>query len=228
MKAIIGKSMFLLLLLILPACSTIKNYYGPEVPADQAVTIGLKRPAMALVPLFWVFPLNMLTWFAEDWRETSSGREILVRERKADELEERKIRLNRFVTVSAVPGMQVAETEIIKSKSRTIPIGIEKCIEHNRSKTDDKGNDVPGCEVVTSCSTPYMKTTQDFKCRLAFEAKAGRHYELFIRDGHLSLFEPDSRLIKTAKCDWGPKYSFRNEDPSPWERESRTTGCAYP
>jgi len=78
MKPINQRGLFLLLLMTLSACS-IKNYNGPEMPEDQVATIELKRPAMSIVPLFWIFPLNLLTWYAEDWEETSWTDQITVK-----------------------------------------------------------------------------------------------------------------------------------------------------
>jgi len=208
MKSINQRCLFLLLLLLtLTACS-IKNYSGPEMPEDQVATIALKRPVMSLVPLFWIFPLNMLTWFAEDWLETSWGGRITV---KGWQIQESKpIRLNRFVSISASPGLQAAESiDTVKIEK---PTGSEICTSETRScqKKGDKDDKKTGSETVTTCATPTLVTEHDRICFLNFEAKAGRHYELFIRDGRLSLSDPNSQDIQSRGCYSGPDRSYHS------------------
>jgi len=211
MKPINQGCLFLLLLLMLSACS-VKNYNGPEMPEDQVATIELKRPVMSLVPLFWVFPLNMLTWYAEDWRETSWTDKIILEAQEGDE-SAKKISLDRFVTVSARPGLQSAESFNHEQVGEETT-GSESCTSEIRScqKKGDKDNQKTGCETVTTCRTPTLVTVHDWICHLDFEAKAGRHYELFIREGSLMLNEPNSLTIETGKCYWGPDRSYQSEN----------------
>jgi len=181
------------------------------MPEDQVATIELKRPVMSLVPLFWVFPLNMLTWYADDWRETSWTDKITIKKQPGDE-SAGKTSLDRFVTVSARPGLQSAES-INNEGIGEEPTGGESCTYETRSchKKGDKDNQKTGCETVTTCRTPTLVTEHDRICFLNFEAKAGRHYELFIREGSLMLSEPNSLTIETGKCYWGPDRSYRSE-----------------
>ncbi|MBK8815601.1 MAG: hypothetical protein IPN42_08895 [Methylococcaceae bacterium] len=87
------KSTYLLALLTLciTGCS-IKAYDGLKLPDDQVATVTLKTPAAAYVPLLWVFPLNMLTWFADDWRETAWTDDITIDTNNVD-LTDRETRI---------------------------------------------------------------------------------------------------------------------------------------
>jgi hypothetical protein len=87
-------------------------------------TVALKTPTAAYVPLFWVFPLNMLTWFADDWIETAWTFDITIETNNLDMADretrsaedwlqrywegkvlEGKIELDRFKTVKLKPGV---------------------------------------------------------------------------------------------------------------------------
>lgn len=110
----------------LTACSA-KGYRGPELPDNQVASIELKAPALSKVPLFWVFPLNMLLWFSEHWNETSWGPNIFVGRIELDDPDTgtwdvnalNKVKLDRFSKVYVLPGLRsvrTMETAIVEKK----------------------------------------------------------------------------------------------------------------
>ena len=71
------KGLLLLTALVLSGCA-VKGYNGAALPDNQTATVTLKAPVVSLIPLFWVFPFNTLTWLAEDWYEMTSVDSIKV------------------------------------------------------------------------------------------------------------------------------------------------------
>ena len=204
----------------LHACAT-KGYSGPDLPDEQLATVALKAPVASLIPLFWIFPLNMLTWFSEDWYETSWNSGVIAVSglviEKGDEFEViriydgprntlNKIVLNRFKTVHLLPGRYQVGTEkevVISSvqiRSESCSTGICTCT------TDDKKNKT--CTKTTTCSTPYRVRAHGFICQISIDAKAGEHYEAFIRDRHIMENNPNSLQLDQEICFWGTDYSY--------------------
>ena len=209
------RSALLVCALHLPACAT-KGYSGPDLPDEQLATVSLKAPVASLIPLFWIFPLNMLTWFSEDWYETSWNSDVIavsgLTHEKGDAFEflkgntPNKIVLNRFKTVYLRPGQyQIGtENEVVINSTK---IGSESCFVGSCTcTTDDKKNKT--CSNVTTCSTPYRVRAHRFICQISIDAKAGEHYEAFIRDRHIMANKPNSLQPDQETCFWGADYSY--------------------
>ncbi|NOT13596.1 MAG: hypothetical protein HOP23_17520 [Methylococcaceae bacterium] len=209
MRFTLFRTTLLICVLHLPACA-IKGYSGPDLPNTQLATVSLKAPAASLIPLFWIFPLNLLTWFSEDWYETSwhSGYVKI----------NGKIVLNRFKRVNLVPGPHQVATEkpVVMHREE---IGIESCSTSICSCTTDKKNNKT-CSQTTSCSTRYRETAHDRICRIIIDAKAGEQYKVFIRDRHLIVNGSDSTQFNDEICSWGADYSYETSSST-----SSSTSC---
>lgn len=192
----------------LTACSA-KGYRGPELPDNQVATIELKAPALSKVPLFWVFPLNMLLWFSEDWNETSWGPNIFVGYIELDDPDagtwdvnaSNKVKLDRFSKVYVRPGtrsVRTMESAIVEKKvagDTTYQTGSCECKEQEINNQKQKV-----CEKKTSSSTPYFITERDTTCTLVFHAFAGQTYQAFNRNGRLMLQYPNGKIDNDAMC----------------------------
>lgn len=227
----------ILFLLFLPGCA-IQGYSGSTLPDEQLVSIALKKPTLSLIPLFWVFPFNMLTWFAEDWYETSwSGGDIVVQDVDVDDFggslyfklfagtsSLHKVPLSRFATVLVLPGQRSITTTNIfvlheeQTGSGSLSTGSCTCTE-TETKDKKKRKD---CQQTTTTSTPYRITAQDKLCSITFDAKAGRHYEAFIRDDRLLLQNDGDQNLTESVCDWQAPYSYDTT-----KTDSITSSC-YP
>ncbi|WFP50284.1 hypothetical protein PL263_19605 [Methylomonas sp. EFPC3] len=203
----------------LTACSA-KGYRGPELPDNQVATIELKAPALSKVPLFWVFPLNMLLWFSEHWNETSWGPNIFVGRIELDDPDtgtwdvnaSNKVKLDRFSKVYVLPGLRsvrTMETAIVEKKvagDTTSQTGSCECKEQEFNNQKQKV-----CEKKTTSSTPYVITARDTTCTLLFHAVAGETYQAFNRNGRLKLQHQDGKIDHDVVCESQDRISRVNE-----------------
>lgn len=210
-------------IVFLPAC-TIKGYRGPELTDNQVATIALKAPAISRVPLFWIFPLNMLTWFSEDWFATSWGPNISVENISRDNSwwKPTTALLDRFTSIKVLPGEQSLKTtqSAILHKEQngntSYSYGYCSCTE---KEVDKKKKTV--CEQTNTSTTPYRVTAQDRVCRLSFTASAGRQYEAYIRDNLIMLQNSVDQHIDKSDCYWGTPYTYETT-----ESISSTSSCS--
>lgn len=191
----------------------IKAYDGPKLTDDKVATVTLKVPTAAYVPFFWIFPVNMLTWFGEDWRETSWTNDITIDTDSLDLVDREtwitedllprywsgkattgKVEMNRFKTVKLRPGLYQfnSETsslfgkltpEILVSKSKST-------CEDNTCCEDTKDKDCEGDDYLVEYN----------ECQLKFLVEAGHRYEVFIKNQKLMLRNLGDQLTTKAKC----------------------------
>ena len=165
---------------MLSGCSVKKGYAGPELPIEQTAEVRLKAPATATFPLFWIFPLNMLNWLADDWFETSLTFSdiVLITHVDTNEVLGEQI-LDRFTTVRVAGGqwqkVSVLGSDVSVPKRRDCETlwyyGQSKECEPTRGKTPDESGNV------------LVQT----RCSAEFTAERGKSYLVFIRDGKLTV-----------------------------------------
>jgi hypothetical protein len=206
------RGLLLLTVLALSGCA-VKGYEGVELLDNQMATVTLKAPVASLIPLFWIFPFNTLTWLAEDWYETTWTDSITVNRKT----------LNRFKTVLVKPGniaVDSLETEILDKEQ----IGSESCSNGSCSCKETIGKDgkkETACEQTINCVADYRVYAKDNACELTFNAKSGQHYDVFIRKNNLMVQDYDNQILATDSCGVGPKYSYKTSD-----SYSKTESCS--
>lgn len=116
--------LLLLMYLLLSGCA-VKGYVGSDdLPKTQFATVTFKAPVVSKIPLFWIPPFNMLTWFAEDWFETSwSSGSITVTNLPGTKTTKL---WNRFEEILVSPVQQELNSKIIHEINRQIT-GSESC-----------------------------------------------------------------------------------------------------
>ncbi len=210
----------LLSILFLPAC-TAKGYRGPVRSDNQVATIELKAPTLSKLPLFWIFPLNMVPWwFTEDWRETSWGPDIFVGNIELDDpdvgnwkvIASDKVKLDRYKTVTVLPGtrsvrtMQTAVINKEKNGDTTYEYGSCSC---TGQEVNNQKQIV--CEKKTTSWTPYRLTARDTTCTLEFYADPGQHYQAFIRNGQLMLQHSTGKIDDHSNCQHNDRSILETE-----------------
>ena len=189
--------LWLLLIPVLSGCA-VKAYVDPiDVPENQLPVITLKAPITALVPLFWIFPLNMLNWIADDWRETTNVNKLyLITEDK------KKVNLDRFSNILVRPDLQNLHMENVSIVS-SVPIGPESCLFSGQScttKEEKDGQSITTCDDNYACSTPVHVVKENKKCSLQFYAQSNKTYEAFIRNNTLMITNGIKESEQIAKC----------------------------
>ncbi|MEE9412232.1 MAG: hypothetical protein V3V22_04180 [Methylococcales bacterium] len=191
-----------LLLIIMQQGCAVKTFIDPaNIPENQLPTIQLKTPATALIPLFWIPPLNLLNWLADDWRETSSFTSRIYMITETGE----SLTINRFSNFLVLPGTQelyMEDTATISSR----PIGSESCSFSKESCTTKKedGESVTTCEDEYHCSRPVRNVVEHKRCKLQFNAEPNQIYEVFIRNKTLMLTNENgiNPSNQAANCDF--------------------------
>lgn len=212
MLSISNKGFLLVTALAMSGC-VVKGHNGSELPDNQAATVVLKAPIASLIPLFWIFPFNTLTWLAEDWYETTWADSITVNQKS----------LNRFKSVLVKPGKIVVDsldTEILNKEQ----IGSESCSNGScscKETTDKDGKKETVCEQTINCEARYRVFAKDNACELSFNAKLGRHYEVFIRKNKLMVQDDRNQILAIDSCGLGPVYSYKTTD-----SYSKTESCS--
>jgi hypothetical protein len=221
-----SRLLWLSLALPLTACVTYKGYLGPQLPNHQVATVSVKAPDASRIPIFWIFPMNMLTWFAEDWYETSQNAGIDIEGLSLDRghpvrdgRQGNRLRLTRFNSVKVMPGeyllSSVSSNHVIDQQS----VGDESCSSNQQSctcpsKQDQESKDKVCTQTVTKCSKPIRVTARDRNCFSLLRAKPGRHYEVFRRDELIRVqprYFPEERQ-PDGDCVWGDPYEYPSTD----------------
>lgn len=216
MLKVIRNGLLVMVCLTSSACVT-KAYQGTELPDEQLATVSLKTPTAALIPIFWLPFLNMLTWLDSDWHETTWG-----------SFKVNNIEINRFTTLAITPGKfrVTADTTKIISQEQ---IGVESCnygscvcTNSDDSNQNDKSrNKNKVCERSVTCTINLKVSAQDNHCVLAVNADSGKSYEVFLRDNILMLEDTKSQQLTQGTCELGPIYKYDTT-----ESTSRTEACA--
>ncbi|WP_347988424.1 hypothetical protein [Methylomonas sp. AM2-LC] len=201
--------LLVMFLIVISGC-TVNSYQGVTRPDSEVATVILKKPIVAMIPLFWVFPFNMLTWQYDDWYETSwSDKDILINSES----------LNRFKTVKVLPGKNSIES-IVTRQLADQTVGASNCSNGPCSCTKDKDNK-ENCTFTESCSTPHEITEQIEHCLLYFTAVAGTTYQVFIHNGQLTLSNFEQNKAEIANCVLGDVYKRQT-----YESTSNTLSCS--
>jgi hypothetical protein len=215
--------LWLLLILMQQGCA-VKTFIDPaNIPENQLPTIQLKAPATALIPLFWIPPLNMLNWLADDWRATSSSSSRIYMITETGE----SVTLNRFSNFLVLPGTQ----ELYMENETTIssePIGRESCRYSRQTCTSTKDKDgekVTTCEDVYNCTTPVRKRVGHRKCTLQFNAEPNQIYKAFVRNQILMITNENNQFTQAAKCDDSTEEHNSTESRSYTETPSHNHDC---
>ncbi len=181
---------------------------------DQLATVRLKAPTISLIPLFWIFPLNMLAWLDDDWYETTMMDHVQVND----------ITLYRFKTVLVKPGKIdfYAMQKHIIGKSQ---IGGTRYSYGSCTCTETEGKDKKkekNCEKTVTSTSDYIVTARDEKCRLFYPVQANKHYAVFIRKKELSLQDESGNILESTACGFGSDYTYDTTESS-----SSTESCSY-
>lgn len=216
MLKVIRNGLLLMYCLTLAACVT-KAYQGAELPDEQLATVSLKTPTAALIPIFWLPFLNMLTWLDSDWNETTWGA-----------FKVNNIGVNRFTTLAITPGkfsVTADTTKIIDQEqtgSESCNYGSCVCTKSDDSNQKDKSrNKDKVCERSITCTINLKVSARDNHCTLAANAEAGKHYEVFLRNNILMLEDTKSQQLTPGTCEIGPIYNYDTT-----ESTTRTEPCA--
>ncbi|WP_347986122.1 hypothetical protein [Methylomonas sp. AM2-LC] len=168
-----------LMIAMLGGC-TVKGYSGPELPIEQTAEVRLKAPATATIPLFWIFPLNMLNWLADDWFETSLTFSdiVLITHDDTNEVLGEQI-LDRFTTVRVNVGRWQKVSVLGNDVSVPKRWGCDTLWYYGQSKECEPTRGKPPNEegnilVQTLCSAEFI-------------TERGKSYLVFIRDGKLTV-----------------------------------------
>ena len=211
----------------LPGCA-VKGYVGPELAADRLATVSLKTPDLAKIPLFWIFPLTILPWTQDDWFETSWSADIKLERVARDDtagqgrLSYQDVSLNRYVSVSVEPDylrISRKSTQVVdESPSGFGSVSTGPCSCSGGDNTDKSS--AKNCQRSITTTTPYRVSTQDTDCWISFLAKAGVHYQAFVRNGELSLQNSADTEIATASCAAGQLHWYDTD-----KTESTSMSC---
>jgi hypothetical protein len=226
----------LILALQLSACGTYKGYLGPELPNHQVAIVSLKAPTAPLLPIFWIPPLNMLPWFADDWYETSREAAIHINSINIDPRQpdwdggfRDHLQLTRFNAVKVMPGEYLLSSIDKNNVTDRQPTGDESCSTSNESCTcpstqqTEENKDKKCTQPVTKCRKTIQVTAHDRHCGTRLMAKPGRSYEIFRRDGIIraqARFFPED-IQPEGSCDWGEPYTYTTTD-----ENSSTGSCS--
>lgn len=180
-------------------CTTVNSYSGPDLPDDKVATISMKAPPTAYVPIFWMFPLNMLNWLADDWFETSwTSATITVN----------NIQLDRFTSVKVLPGtgtVKLNQSFFIDQRSD----GPTRCSPDSCKCTETQVNGTTKRECEQKCETPMATITHERHCEISLDTDRGQKYEAFIRNEYLKVYDVSKDRIIAADCRLSPEIKTR-------------------
>ena len=223
----------LVLALHLSACGPYKGYLGPELPNHQVATVSLKAPTTSLIPLFWIPPLNMVTWFADDWYETSRDAAIHLHSINLDPQQptwdgrfRNRLQLTRFNAVRVLPGEYLLSSVSKDHEIDRQAMDDESCSTSNETCTcpstqqTEEDQDKQCTRPVTTCRKTIRVSAHDRYCSTRMIARPGRHYEIFRRDeiirAQAKYFPED--IQPEGSCYWEEPYTYSTTD------ESSSTG----
>ncbi len=169
----------------------------PNSPSTQSATVTLKAPTISKIPLFWIFPLNMLTWFSEDWYETSQHYvDIKVND----------VTLTRFNQAVFNPGQPIdIYTTFIKyyqtpnNTYSDYPSPKENCYGGSSNYKDNSGQ----THTVTSgyCAPLHFRETVILTtCHITHTAEVNQQFAVFINDHQLKALNLITQAIESANC----------------------------
>lgn len=229
---ICGRWLWLAWVVHLSGCAPYKGYLGPELPNHRVATVSLKAPTASLIPLFWIPPLNMFTWTADDWYETSRDAAIHINSINIDPGQttwdgqfRNRLQLTRFNAVKVLPGeyllSSVSRDNVIDRRDT----GDESCSTTRETCTCpliqiEENKDKKCTQPVTKCRKTIQVTAHDRYCGTHLIARPGRHYEVYRRDGIIraqaKYFAED--VQPEGSCYWEEPYNYTTTD------ENSTTG----
>lgn len=205
MASLTYKGLLLISASVLSGCA-VNGYNGAELPDDQVAAVRLKAPTISLIPIFWIFPLNMLAWLDDDWHETTT----------TDEIQVNGINLDRFKTVLIKSGENhfLAKEARIASKVQTggteYSYGSCFCTE---TLDNDKKKEIK-CSKTTTESRDYRVTVRNEECAITYPVQAQHKYEVFMRNEELLLQDESATILANSACELASFSSYTTTESS--------------
>lgn len=206
MRAFACRSLLLSCCLGLSSCAT-QGYPGSELSPEQTANVSLPAPFIALLPLFWIFPLNLVARLADDWHETVNY-----------DIQVDNIELNRFISASVLSGKH--QTYATRHFSSATLIGSENCSSYDTRSKDKNGKET--CTRTSSCVGEYRVAEWQHFCSLTFKADAGHRYLLLVNHEKKFMVRDaeNPQMDQSGDCHWSD-YHYHNETRS----NSGTSNC---
>lgn len=195
------RTVWLTIVILLNACTA--RFETNPIPIEKSASLTLKAPVVSKIPLFWIFPINTLTWLAEDWFDTAwFGSPILLNYGTNS----RPINLNRFSRVE----LHSDRTYSITTDNRFSFDPDDSCEDLRESWLECSYKCGPINKQLAECKKPN-RSFVDSKwapksCQVLLSPKTGHHYEAFVRADEPYVIDVDSGELRKSACTYHWDY----------------------